>query len=204
MEIPEVKRLKSFEEKNTRLKKLLAEAMLDKEALQVALGRKYRRQVRKREAVEFMCDATGLSQRRACRPTGLSLSICRYEAQRPATSAQLSGHITELVLECRRFSYRRIWQPLRREGLHANHKRVYRLYHLSELGVKRRRRRKGLATERLPLLRPTEPNPTFCYGRADHRPQDQVPYQCGRLHEGVSDNPRRIRGFRRSGHVYSG
>ena len=41
MEVPEVKRLKSIEEESTRLKKLLAEAMLDKEALQVALGRKY-------------------------------------------------------------------------------------------------------------------------------------------------------------------
>jgi putative transposase len=40
MEVPEVKRLKSLEEENARLK-LLAEAMLDKEALQVALGRKY-------------------------------------------------------------------------------------------------------------------------------------------------------------------
>jgi putative transposase len=38
---------------------------------------------------------------------------------------------------------------------------VYRLYHLSGLGVKRRRRRKGLATERLPLLRPTAPNLTW-------------------------------------------
>jgi putative transposase len=36
MEVPEVKRLKSLEEENPRLKKLLAEAML-----QVALGRKY-------------------------------------------------------------------------------------------------------------------------------------------------------------------
>ena len=41
MEVPEVKRLKSPEEENAGLKKLLAEAMLDKEALQVALGRKY-------------------------------------------------------------------------------------------------------------------------------------------------------------------
>jgi hypothetical protein len=40
-------------------------------------------------------------------------------------------------------------------------KRVYRLYHLSGLGVKRRRRRKGLATERLPLLRPAAPNLTW-------------------------------------------
>ena len=41
MEVPEVKRLKSLEEENARLKKLLADAMLDKQALQVALGRKY-------------------------------------------------------------------------------------------------------------------------------------------------------------------
>ncbi len=41
MEVHEVKRLKSLEEDTPRLKKLLAEAMLDKEALQVALGRKY-------------------------------------------------------------------------------------------------------------------------------------------------------------------
>jgi putative transposase len=108
-----------------------------------------------------MCDAFGLSQRRACRLTGLSLSTCRYEAQRPAADAYLSGRITELALERRRFGYRRIWQLLRREGFHVNHKRVYRLYHLSGLGVKRRRRRKGLATERLPLLRPDAPNLTW-------------------------------------------
>jgi len=108
-----------------------------------------------------MCDATGLSQRRACRLTGLSLSTCRYDAQRPAADAHLSGRITELALERRRFGYRRIWQLLRREGLQVNHKRVYRLYHLNGLGVKRRRRRKGLVTERLPLLRPAAPNMTW-------------------------------------------
>lgn len=72
----------------------------------------------------LMCDATGLSQRRACRLTGLSLSTCRYDAQRPAADAHLSGRITELALE-------------------------------------RRRRRKGLATERFPLLRPDAPNLTW-------------------------------------------
>ena len=38
MEVPEVKRLKSPEEESVSLKRLLPEAMLDKEALQVALG----------------------------------------------------------------------------------------------------------------------------------------------------------------------
>lgn len=41
MEMPEVKRLKSFEEENSHLKELLAEVMMDKEALQVALNRKF-------------------------------------------------------------------------------------------------------------------------------------------------------------------
>lgn len=41
MEMLEVKRLKSLGEESARLKQLLAEAMLDKEALQVAMGRKY-------------------------------------------------------------------------------------------------------------------------------------------------------------------
>lgn len=109
-----------------------------------------------------MCDAaTGLSQRRACRLRGLPLSTCRYEPQRPTADTHLSGCITELALERRRFGYRRIWQLLRHGGLHFNHKRVYCLYHISGLGVKRRRCRKVLATERLPLLRPATPNLTF-------------------------------------------
>jgi len=41
MEVSEVKRMKELEQENARLKKLLANTMLDKEALQVALSKKY-------------------------------------------------------------------------------------------------------------------------------------------------------------------
>lgn len=96
-------------------------------------------------------------------PAGLQVCPCRPAATRLSVRRlmHLSGRITELALERRRFGYRRIWQLLRREGLHVNHKRVYRIYHLNGLSVKRRRRRKGLATERLPLLRPDAPNLTW-------------------------------------------
>jgi putative transposase len=40
MQVDEAKRLKALEAENTKLKKLLAEALLDTEALKVALGRK--------------------------------------------------------------------------------------------------------------------------------------------------------------------
>jgi len=52
-----------------------------------------------------MCDATSLSQRPACRLTGLSLPTCLYEAQRPAADVHLSGRITELAPERRRSGY---------------------------------------------------------------------------------------------------
>lgn len=45
-----------------------------------------------------------------CRP--VDLSTCCYEAQRLENDAHLSGRITELSLERRRSSYRRIWQLL--------------------------------------------------------------------------------------------
>ena len=41
MTIPDAKRLRELEAENTQLKKLLAESLLDAEALKVALGRKH-------------------------------------------------------------------------------------------------------------------------------------------------------------------
>jgi putative transposase len=41
MEVSEIKRMKDLEQENARLKKLLAETMLDKEALAAALKKKY-------------------------------------------------------------------------------------------------------------------------------------------------------------------
>lgn len=40
MTVPDAKRLKELEAENTKLKRLLAESILDTEALKVALGRK--------------------------------------------------------------------------------------------------------------------------------------------------------------------
>jgi len=41
MEVTEAKRLKALEQENARLKKLLADTMLDKQALEAALRKKY-------------------------------------------------------------------------------------------------------------------------------------------------------------------
>ncbi|PHP92972.1 IS3 family transposase, partial [Pantoea agglomerans] len=103
----------------------------------------------------------GLGVKRRRRRKGLATE--RLPLLRPAAPNMTwsMDFVMDALATGRRSGYRRIWQLLRREGLLVNHKRVYRLYHLNGLGVKRRRRRKGLATERLPLLRPAAPNMTW-------------------------------------------
>ncbi len=103
MEVPEVKRLKSLEEETPDSRSCLPKPCWIKSASGGSWA-KVLTTDQKREAVMLMCDATGLSQRRACRLTGLSLSTCRYEAHRPAADAHLSGRITELALERRRLA----------------------------------------------------------------------------------------------------
>lgn len=51
----------------------------------------------------LMYNATGLSQRHACRLAGLSLSTCRYDVQRPAVDEYLSDASLMLALERRSF-----------------------------------------------------------------------------------------------------
>lgn len=41
LDVSEARRLKSLEDENARLKKMLADSMLDQEALKAALNRKY-------------------------------------------------------------------------------------------------------------------------------------------------------------------
>jgi hypothetical protein len=58
----------------------------------------------------------------------------------------------DVVVARRRFGYRRIHDLLRPPGV--NHKRVYRLYSEANLAVRRRKKAKRPASERVPLQLP--------------------------------------------------
>src|SRR3546814_2023744 len=60
--------------------------------------------------------------------------------------------------ERRRFGYRRLGILLAREGLEANHKKVFRLYREEGLAVRRRRGRKRALGTRRPMLLPEAAN----------------------------------------------
>lgn len=70
----------------------------------------------------------------------------------------MSVQIVELAQQRRRFGYRRIHALLRRDGVQVNHKRIYRLYREASLGVRRRKRRKGVAVPREALTLPEQRN----------------------------------------------
>lgn len=101
---------------------------------------------------------TNISKRRACRLAGISRSVLDYAPPRNPDDESLTARIIALAQERRRFGYRRIHALLRREGMLANHKRVYRLYRLADLGVRKRKRRKGIMVSREPLELPANRN----------------------------------------------
>ena len=76
----EAKRLKELEVENARLKKLLAEAELDKAILKGGRGGKMVSPAKRRAATAHVVTKLGVSQRRACRALGTSRSSVRRGA----------------------------------------------------------------------------------------------------------------------------
>jgi putative transposase len=66
------------------------------------------------------------SQRRACALVGVAPRVHRYAPGRP-DDAGLRKRLKELSSERRRFGYRRLHILLKREGVEANWKRLYRI-----------------------------------------------------------------------------
>lgn len=107
----------------------------------------------RREAVVWIRDGLGASERRACTLAGCARSVARYRHRR-APQAALRARLRELAAKKPRYGYRRLAVLLRREGLPVNPKRVHRLYRLEGLAV-RRKKRKRLARQAQPVLAPT-------------------------------------------------
>jgi putative transposase len=82
-----------------------------------------------------------MSERHACRLMGLGRSTHRYRA-RKERDAVLRMRLKEMAARRMRFGYRRLTAMLLREGMPANHKRVYRLYREEGLAMRIRQRRR--------------------------------------------------------------
>jgi putative transposase len=91
----------------------------------------------RREVVAYLQEGHGFSQRRACRVAAAPRATVRYQARRPE-QGELRARLRELAAARPRFGYRRLTVLVRREQGAVNHKRVYRLYRLEGLAVRRR------------------------------------------------------------------
>lgn len=131
MNVSDAKKLRALEDENNRLKRMLADAMLDNAALK-DLATKILSPDVKRRAVSDVMDRHGLSERRACELADLHRSVFQYQKQDQGDEA-LRKRLRELANERRRFGYRRLGILLAREGFEVNHKKLFRLYRQSAL-----------------------------------------------------------------------
>ncbi|TAY65538.1 IS3-like element ISRle4 family transposase [Rhizobium leguminosarum] len=157
MEVSEAKRLKTLEDENTKLKRLLADAMLDNAALKDLFGKEVVTPAAKRKAVAHLMSHHEMSERRACKAIGFCRMTVRYETRRD-DDHELRERMKALAHERRRFGYRRIHVLLRREGHLVNHKRLFRLYREEKLTVRKRGGRKRAIGTRAPMLVPMAAN----------------------------------------------
>jgi putative transposase len=113
----------------------------------------------RRQAVDFLQERFGVSERRACRVLGQQRSTQRQPPKKATEEeGRLVARMLELVRRHPRFGYRRIWALLRREGWRVNRKRVHRLWRQQGLKVPRKqhkKRRLGSSANSC-VLRPAE------------------------------------------------
>ena len=84
-------------------------------------------------------------------------SVYRYRSK-PDNDHVLRQRLRELAGERKRFGSPRLHILLKREGLVMNHKRTERIYREEGLALRRKRRRKGAAGQRVVMLAPQRSN----------------------------------------------
>jgi putative transposase len=83
-----------------------------------------------------------MSERHACRLVSLARSTHRYRARKADRDQELRQQLKELAAKRMRFGYRRLTAMLERQGVEANHKKIYRLYREEGLAMRIRQRRR--------------------------------------------------------------
>ncbi len=157
MDVSEAKRPKALQEENTRLKKLLADQMLDAAALRELLekGGRARRQARESRAASghpWACRNVGpaKSSPSTARRSAIRLGDQRTRNRGPSCVNSRTAH--------RRFGYRRLFAFPRQEGETSGRNRTYRLYREEGLAVRKRRARRRAVGTRAPIPAEAKPN----------------------------------------------
>ncbi|WP_092061987.1 IS3 family transposase [Poseidonocella pacifica] len=156
MDLSDAKRLKQLEDENAKLKRLVADVMLDNVVLKDPLGKALTTPMQRRDAALRAMRDHPISQRRVCVLIGVDPKTVRRE--RPPDNPEIRLEMNKIAEKRRRFGYRRIGVLLERVGLIMNEKKLYRIYRGEGLSVRRRRGRKRARGSRTPMPMPLRPN----------------------------------------------
>ncbi|WP_341579584.1 IS3 family transposase [Microbacterium schleiferi] len=157
----DAKRLKELEKQNATLKRLLAEAELEKAALKELAGGKLLGPDRRRAAVAHLIRTLQVSERMACRLAGLSRSAYRRPLKGDTAAdpdRALRDWLRAYAKKHPRWGYRRAYHDARGEGWAVNHKKIQRLWREEGLRVPGRRRRKRVGSSTIDAPAAVAPN----------------------------------------------
>ncbi|MBO1740705.1 IS3 family transposase [Leifsonia sp. TF02-11] len=157
----DAKRLKELEKQNATLKRLLAEAELEKAALKELAGGKLLSLDRRRAAVDHLKRKLRVSERMACRLVGLRRSAYRRPLKGDTVAdpdRAFREWLRAWAKDHPRYGYRRAYHDARAEGWVVNHKKIQRLWRDEGLRVPQRRRRKRVGSSTVDAPTADAPN----------------------------------------------
>lgn len=99
----------------------------------------------------------GISRRQACKAVHLSSSTHRYQ-KKPGKDGPVISQLHDLVERYPAIGFWQSYYRIRRQGFGWNHKRVYRVYTMLRLNIRRRRKKRLPARVKQALFQPEQPN----------------------------------------------
>ncbi|TXM53498.1 IS3 family transposase, partial [Methylobacterium sp. WL120] len=171
----QVRRMKSLETENARLRKAIADLTLDKLILQEASPGKLLSPARRRACVEHIMRTMTVSERRACRALGQHRSTQRKVPRGRDDEEALTADLTALAEKYGRYGYRKISALLKAAGWFVNDKRVERIWRREGLKVPARQPKRGRIWDNdgsCVRLRPEHRNHVWSYDFVEARTHD--------------------------------
>lgn len=146
--ISELRELRMLKDENARLKKMVADFILDKQMLQDVI-KKLWSLLRRSNWLDIWSSSIKSPHKGAAGYWWYIIQFFYYQHHRREDAA-LSSRVREIAITRVRYGHWRIYTLLRREGWRDNHKRVYKVYKEERLNLRSKRpRRNKAAADRL-------------------------------------------------------
>ncbi len=110
--------------------------------------------------VDYLVSTHGLSYRRSCYALKLSRSVYRYQPADKKDEDVIEA-LLELTERYPRYGFKKLFIKTRQMGHRWNHKKVYRVYCMLNLNIRRKGKRRIPSRERQPLTVSCFPNQTW-------------------------------------------